>query len=168
MHAGFRALRTPKSRQLACGRGVCPFSVWSNSFGYSAPNAAIPQAFTQTFQLLYPLEVFGSGLARSVQFCREHSGNTREEMTHSRRSESRKVCIYLIKRHTSATNAHIAELFGSLSYSAVAKINGNVSKKLLVDKELRDQIKRLQLKYSFLTPCSKSVAGGRSEPFESD
>ena len=74
---------------------------------------------------------------------------TWEEITQSRRSRSRKACIYLIKKHTCATNRETAESFGTLSYSAVAKISGNVSKQLAVDKELREEIKRLQVNFSF-------------------
>ncbi|MHC1727269.1 MAG: hypothetical protein AB9866_14895 [Syntrophobacteraceae bacterium] len=88
----------------------------------------------------------------------------------SSRGESRKTCIYLIKQHTCATNKEIAESFGTLSYSAVAKISQSVSKKMGVDKELRERVKRLQAKYSlfkawrlsflgFVTPGKHSFGG---------
>lgn len=47
--------------------------------------------------------------------------------------------------------------FGTLSYSAVAKISGSVSKQLAVDKELREEIKRLQVNFSFFKPCPRSL-----------
>ena len=85
-----------------------------------------------------------------ISACCEHFGVTREDITaRSRRSESRKACIHLIKKHTCATNRDIAELFGTLTHSAVAKINESLLKKLLLDKELRKHIKRLEAKYSF-------------------
>jgi hypothetical protein len=40
-------------------------------------------------------------------------------------------------------------MLGNLTPSAVAKIDGSVSKKLLVDKELREDIKRWERAFSF-------------------
>ncbi|MHC1727268.1 MAG: helix-turn-helix domain-containing protein [Syntrophobacteraceae bacterium] len=87
-------------------------------------------------------------LQEVISACCEDYGVTREEIMRSSRGESRKTCIYLIKQHTCATNKEIAESFGTLSYSAVAKISQSVSKKMGVDKELRERVKRLQAKYS--------------------
>jgi chromosomal replication initiation ATPase DnaA len=81
--------------------------------------------------------------------CCEYFRVAREEMLRSRRSESRKLCIYLIKKHTCATNRVIAELFGTLTYSAVAKISEGISKQLAVNKQLREQVKKLEMKYSY-------------------
>ena len=91
------------------------------------------------------------GIEEIISACCEHFNVKREEITtRSLRSESRKTCIHLIKKHTSATNREIAQMFGNLTPSAVAKIDGSVSKKLLVDKELREDIKRWQRTFSFL------------------
>ena len=82
------------------------------------------------------------GLTPGSRHAVEHFSVRREEITtRSLRSESRKTCIHLIKKHTSATNREIALMFGNLTPSAVAKMDGSVSKKLLVDKELREDIK---------------------------
>ncbi|MCE5242944.1 MAG: hypothetical protein LLF99_07070 [Desulfobacteraceae bacterium] len=81
--------------------------------------------------------------------CCKHFGVTREKLKNSRRGDSRKVCVYLIKRHTGATNREIAELFGCLSYSAVAKIDWSVSSRLATDDDLRGLIERMQAEYSF-------------------
>jgi len=89
------------------------------------------------------------GLEEIISACCEHFGVTREEMTRNRRSESRKACVYLIKRHTCASNPEIGQLFGSLTYSAVSKIVASVSKRLESDKYLREQIKKLEAEYSF-------------------
>ncbi len=67
----------------------------------------------------------------------------------NRRSEPRKACVYLIKRYTCASNQEIVQLFGSLSYSAIAKIVATVSKGLESDKYLRKQIKGFEAEYSF-------------------
>ena len=92
------------------------------------------------------------GLEEIIAACREYFGVTREEIVRTRRSQSRKACVYLIKKHTCATNLEIAESFGTLTYSAVAKIDASVSKQLAVDKELREEIERLEVKYSFFKP----------------
>jgi chromosomal replication initiation ATPase DnaA len=84
-----------------------------------------------------------------IRACCEYFRVAREEMMRSGRSESRKICIYLIKKHTCATNREIAELFGTLTYSAVAKISGSVSKQLAVNEQLQEQIKKLEIRYSF-------------------
>jgi chromosomal replication initiation ATPase DnaA len=89
------------------------------------------------------------GAQEIISACCEHFGVAREEITQNRRSEARKACVYLIKRHTCASNREIGQLFGSLTYSAVAKIAATVSKRLESDKYLREQIKGLEAKYSF-------------------
>ena len=52
----------------------------------------------------------------------------------------RNLAIYLMKRFTGMTNRQIGELFGSLSYSAVAKAHQRLSTKLRNDKSLRKTI----------------------------
>lgn len=88
------------------------------------------------------------GMEEIISACCEYFEVTREEILRNKRSEARKACIYLMKKHTCATNREIAELFGTLTYSAVAKISQNISKQLGIDKELKECIKGLQLKYS--------------------
>jgi hypothetical protein len=39
-----------------------------------------------------------------------------------------------------------------LTYSAVAKINGSVSKQLAVNKESGEEIRRLEVEYSYFKP----------------
>lgn len=88
------------------------------------------------------------GLQEIISACCEYFEVVREEIMRNKRSESRKACIYLMKKHTCATNREIAELFGTLSYSAVAKISQNITKQLERDKALQKRIKELQAKYS--------------------
>jgi hypothetical protein len=89
------------------------------------------------------------GLEEIISAYCEYFEVAREEIMRNKRSEARKACIYLMKKHTRATNWEIAKLFGTLSYSAVAKISQNITLQLGVDKSLRERIKGLQVKYSF-------------------
>jgi chromosomal replication initiation ATPase DnaA len=84
-----------------------------------------------------------------ISACCKYFCVTREEMVRNRRGESRKACIYMIRKHTCATNREIAELFGTLTYSAVAKISESVSRQLPVNKNLQEQIKMMEMKYSY-------------------
>ena len=88
------------------------------------------------------------GLEEIISGCCEYFEVSKDEIIRNKRSKARKACIYLMKQHTCATNREIAELFGTLSYSAVAKISQNVSQQMGVDKSLREHIKGLQVKYS--------------------
>jgi putative transposase len=85
------------------------------------------------------------GMEEIISMCCQYFGIAKEEIMRNKRNEARKVCVYLIKKHTCATNREIAELFGTLSYSAVAKISQNISKQLGIDKELNGRIKGLQV-----------------------
>jgi putative transposase len=89
-----------------------------------------------------------TGLEEIISACCEYFEVAREEILRNKRSDARKACVYLMKKHTCATNREIAELFGALSYSAVAKINQNITKQLAMDKVLQKRIKGLQDKYS--------------------
>jgi chromosomal replication initiator protein len=66
-----------------------------------------------------------------------------EEVAGNKRSEARNAGVYLLKKHTGATNTEIGELFGGISYSAVAKISKNFSRLMADDKELRGRIKNI-------------------------
>jgi len=101
------------------------------------------------------------GIEKIISACCEYFGVTREEITHSRRSQSRKACIYPIKKHMCATNRETAEPFRTLSYLAVSKISGNVSKQLAVDKELGEEIERLEVNFSFFKPLALKRDGKR-------
>ena len=85
-----------------------------------------------------------------ISACCEHFGVSREEMTRNRRSEARKACVYLIRKHTCASNREIGQFFGGLSYSAVTKIAASASKRLIGDEDFRRKIRGLELKHSLL------------------
>jgi len=54
-----------------------------------------------------------------------------------------------LKKENIDVARQIADLFRTMTYSAVAQINKSVSRRLPVDKELREQIKRVEVKYSY-------------------
>lgn len=58
--------------------------------------------------------------------------------------DGRKVVIYMIKKHTGATNRQIGEYFGGLSYSAVAKIYDRFKRRLKKDKRLRRKVEKIE------------------------
>ena len=90
----------------------------------------------------------GVGVEEIISAVCEYYGVTIEEIAGNRRSQARNTGIYLLKKHTGTTNAEIGELFGGLSYSAVAKIYQNFSQKLAGDRELRCLIENIQKKIS--------------------
>ena len=61
----------------------------------------------------------------------------------SGKGEPRDTVIYLIKKYTGLTNRQIGEIFGGLSYSAVAKVNQRFAEKLKKDKQLRRKVKNI-------------------------
>jgi hypothetical protein len=65
-----------------------------------------------------------------------------------KRSATRKAYVYLLRKHTCATNREIGEIFRTLSYSAVAEISQGASKQLGVNCEFLEQIRALEVKYS--------------------
>ena len=74
--------------------------------------------------------------------------NLSAEVLFQDRGLVRKVGIYLLKRHTGMTNRQIGELFGDLSYSAVAKTSARFSGQLSTDRSLRRTVKQITAKMS--------------------
>ncbi len=60
--------------------------------------------------------------------------SSREKM---KRREFRNIAIYLIKKYTGITNSQLGELFGGISYSAVAKAHQRFEARLKKDNKLR-------------------------------
>ncbi len=73
---------------------------------------------------------------------------SREEILKNESGETRKATIYLIKKHTGATNRQIGELFGGISYSAVAKVYQRFSRQMEEDRRLKRKIDRIDRKMS--------------------
>jgi REP-associated tyrosine transposase len=83
------------------------------------------------------------GVEEIISALCEHYGVGMEEVAGDKRSEARNAGVYLLKKYTGATNTEIGEMFGGISYSAVAKIFQNFSRFMADDQELRGRIKKL-------------------------
>ena len=68
-----------------------------------------------------------------------HFGMSLDELK-DRKGEPRNMTIYLLKTHTDMNNRQIGELFGGLSYSAVAKVSERFSAKVNRDPKLRSRL----------------------------
>lgn len=64
--------------------------------------------------------------------------------------DKRKVVIYMMKKHTGATNRQIGEYFGGLSYSAVAKIYERFARRLKEDARLRRVVEKIERQLSYV------------------
>lgn len=82
--------------------------------------------------------------------CR-HFRLSREELFQDR-GLARKVGIYLMRKHTGLTNREIGELFGKISYSAVAKVQERFSGQLSTDRYSRQTIQEIRAKMSHVKP----------------
>lgn len=89
-----------------------------------------------------------AGQEEIMRLLSTHYGKSREEISTNCDMEIRKVGIYLMKKHTGVSNREIGELFGGLSYSAVAKTVQRLSKELESNRELRGSLKLLEEKLS--------------------
>lgn len=67
--------------------------------------------------------------------CKELSC-TRQLLTDPTNRRARNLTIYLLKRHTAASNRGIGQVLGGLSYSAIAKVCQRMEKQLKTDREL--------------------------------
>ena len=63
--------------------------------------------------------------------------------------ERRNIAVYLIKKWTSVTNGQIADMFGGVSYSAIAKANERFSAKIMKDIILRKTADKISRKRSY-------------------
>lgn len=81
----------------------------------------------------------------------EEFGVTFEEAAGNRRSVARKVLIYLMKKHTSATNREIGTMFGDRGDAAVIKTFQRVSKQIAEDEALCTAVEKLQRKLSIVS-----------------
>ena len=60
--------------------------------------------------------------------------------------------VYLLREHTGITNREIGELFGKITYSAVAKVHERFSGQLSRDKSSRQTIRKIRAKMSHVKP----------------
>jgi REP element-mobilizing transposase RayT len=79
-----------------------------------------------------------------IEAIRRHYRMSLDVIGGNKSSEARNACIYLLKRHTGASNVEIGEIFGKLTYSAIAKISQSFSKRMEHDEELRKRVESIQ------------------------
>jgi chromosomal replication initiation ATPase DnaA len=77
-----------------------------------------------------------------LEAARDYYGVSKDTEFGKDSADRRKVVIYMIKKHTGATNRQIGEYFSSLSYSAVAKIYERFKKRLKEDTRLRREVEK--------------------------
>jgi putative transposase len=80
---------------------------------------------------------FGAG--ELINMVSHHIGMSVDELK-EKRGDPRNMTIYLLKTYTDMNNRHIGELFGGLSYSAVAKVNERFIAKVKKDRKLRSRL----------------------------
>ena len=79
----------------------------------------------------------------------EHFGVSPEDVLKDK-GERRNIAIYLIKKWTSVTNGQIADMFGGVSCSAIAKANERFSAKIMKDRTLRKTVDKISRKMSYV------------------
>lgn len=77
-----------------------------------------------------------------------HYGLSPEDIGSTGRNDVRKMCMYLLKKHTSAANREIGELLGGMGAATVAKAYQRFAKELADDTRLKKELKELQRKMS--------------------
>jgi len=65
---------------------------------------------------------------------------SQDKILKNKNKEYRNIAIYLIKKYTGLTNKQLGQLFGNISYSAVAKVCQRFSKKLEKDIVLKKKV----------------------------
>ena len=89
------------------------------------------------------------GVDRITDTVAGHFKESTEDVLQDR-GEKRNIAIYLIKKWTSMPNKQIGDLFGGLSYSAVAKANERFSAKVKNNKALKNRVNRISNKMSYV------------------
>ncbi len=64
--------------------------------------------------------------------------------------QKRKISIYLIKKHTGATNKQIGDLLGGISYSAVAKVYQRFIKDMDGSRKIRGKVAGIEKEMSYV------------------
>jgi REP element-mobilizing transposase RayT len=82
-----------------------------------------------------------------IEAITSHFEVSADELFENRKAY-RNVAIYLMRKHTGLTNRQIADLFGNVSYSAVAKAYQRFADKLPTDRGLRKTMKKIRGKMS--------------------
>ena len=78
----------------------------------------------------------------------DYFGITVQELIGKGRKKVQKICVYMLKQHTVASNSEIGELLGNRSYTAAAKTYERFVKELESNDQLKLQIEELDAKLS--------------------
>ena len=65
-------------------------------------------------------------------------------------STRRKICVYMLKKYSDASNKRISEVLGGHTYSSAAKIYQRFVKDLENDAELKREVEVLEQSLSFV------------------
>ncbi|MCP4553752.1 MAG: transposase [Bacteroidetes bacterium] len=76
--------------------------------------------------------------------------NVHDKDIFKKKGEYRKVAIFFLKRKTSLSNRQIGEMFGGLSYSAVAKVNERFTKVIGTNRRVKKDIVKISKKMSYV------------------
>ncbi len=87
-------------------------------------------------------------MSEIIDFLWQHFNVSKEEIIKNKYSELRRIAIYLIKKNTGATNSEIGDLFGGITYSAVAKSYDRINKKIKKNRKLKMKIGAIERELS--------------------
>ncbi len=87
-----------------------------------------------------------------IETTASHFKIKKEDIADRKYSEQRKIAIYLMKDMTGASNREIGNLFGGMSYSAVAKSYERFGKEISRSRKLKRELNRLKRKLSNVKP----------------
>lgn len=79
-----------------------------------------------------------------IDFLEHHFGISREKIRENKYSDLRRIAIYLIKKNTGVTNSEIGNLFGGITYSAVAKSYERFKKAIRKNEKLKKEINKIE------------------------
>ena len=88
-------------------------------------------------------------MERIIDAVSDHFEVSQEDVFKDK-GERRNIAVYLIKKWTSVTNGQIADMFGGVSFSAIAKANERFSVKIKKDRTLRKAVDKISRKMSFV------------------
>jgi len=89
------------------------------------------------------------GAKEVLQAVCKHYGILRDEVTSAVGGKVRKICLYLMKKHTIAHTREIGDLL-NMSYAAAAKMYQRFVKELAKDEDLRREIEGVGKKLSYV------------------
>lgn len=81
-----------------------------------------------------------------IEAVAKHFKADRKQLINNRNRRQRKIAIYLLKKHTGATNKEIGEIFDGLSYSAISRSNERFQTHLQKDRKLKKEINEIESK----------------------